>query len=372
MRKIKEDVAYGIYDRPGPQIEDAPEALESPIVPGPQMSVQLSSEKPPIDDEGYVPTSISALALAAAEVASHVPDDQIEFFYRALHKTLDKATDRTAMQIKDPDMQQENLQKKIKSVLIEMISDEEEFSPKDLERMRADFDEEFGSAATPATQKPAEQPDESNLESLAKKFGFSGPSGVRQYINRILKRLGFSVGVLDDASIESLMSLAVPEYIQEMLDGNYIDREDVADLKQSPNIVRGLPSFQYFFVSGFILPAYREFSRNANNSVRKSIEAAGIPKSVQDTVFNQATGLAAKDPDAIKQKLSKSAESGEIDRSDYTSIMAAAREIAMKSDSGLPEAEDFVATAASRWQSLSRSRRQSVLRKALQQTLDEM
>ena len=256
---------------------------------------------------------------------------------------------------------------------MEMISDEEEFSPEDLKRMRADFDEEFGSDATPAaTQKPAEQPDESNLESLAKEFGFSGPSGVRQYINRILKRLGFAAGVLDDSSLETLMNLAVPEYISEMESGNYIDEEDVADLKQAPNIVRGMPSFQYFFVSGFILPAYREFSRNANNSVRKSMEAAGIPKSAQDTVFNQATGLAAKDPDAIKQKLSKSAESGEIDRSDYTSIMAAAREIAMKSDSGLPETEDFVATATSRWQSLSRSRRQSVLRKALQQTLDEM
>ena len=50
------------------------------------------------------------------------------------------------------------------------------------------------------------------------------------------------------------MSLAVPEYISEMFEGDYIDREDVADLKQSPNIVRGIPSFQYFFVSGFILP----------------------------------------------------------------------------------------------------------------------
>ena len=374
MKKIKEDVAYGIYDRPGPGIEDEPSSFENPISPGPQMSIQLSSEKPPIEDEDYVPTSSSALSLAASEIANSVPDDQIEFFYRSLHRLLDKATDRSAMEIKEEEMQQEGIKKKIRSVLIEMVSEQEEFSPQDLERMQADFDEEFGSSGAPsaAADKPDTKPDESNLENLAKQFGFSGPSGIRQFINRILKRLGFTAEVLDNAAIESLMSLAVPEYISEMFDGDYIDEEDVADLKQSPNIIRGLPSFQFFFVSGFILPAYREFSRNINNSVRAAIDTAGIPKSAKDMVFNQATGLAEKDPGAIREKLSKAVSSGEMSSGDYEKVSKAARSIALFSKKNTPDAAEFVEVATDRWQGLSRSRRQGILKKALEETLAEM
>ena len=372
--KLKEDVAYGIYDRPGPSMEDDPAPAENPIVPGPQMSTQLSAEKPPIEDEDYIPTSTSALALAASEIASKVPDSQIKFFYKALHRLLDKATDRTAIEIEDVNLQNENLNKKIRSVLIEMISGDEQFKPEDLARMQSDFEEEFGDSATtdstPGEQKPGT--DKSNLENLASEFGFSGPSGARQYVNRILNRLGFMANVLDDAAIESLMGLAVPEFISTMKEGDYIDAEDVADLQGAPGIVRNLPSYKYFFVSGFILPAYREFKRKVNNDVRNSMDSAGIPKSAQDTVFNQATGLASKDPNAIRQKLTKAVSAGEIPQSDYEKVLEAARAIALGSNEATPEPSDFVDAATNKWQSLSRSRRQSVLRKALQETLDEM
>ncbi len=372
MIKITEDVAYGIYDRPGPGIEDEPQSFENPISPGPQMSVQLSSEKPPIDDEDYVPTSSSALALAAAEIANNVPDDQIEFFYNALHRLLDKATDRTAMQIGDLDMQQESVKNKIRAALLEIVSDDE-FKPAELKRMQADFDEEFGSSTQQEPAKKAEpKSDKSNLDDLADEFGFSGASGARQYINRILSRLGFMANVLDDAAIESLMSLAIPEFISSMKEGQYIDDEDVADLQSAPGIVRNLPSYKYFFVSGFILPAYREFNRKVNNSVRQAIESAGVPKSVQDTVYNQATGRASKDPGAIAQKLSKAVTAGELSQNDYRAVLEAARKIALGQTADTPDGDEFVSTAANRWQGLSRSRRQTILKSALEETLAEM
>ena len=373
MRKIKEDVAYGIYDRPGPGTEDEPTPVDSPIVPGPQMSTQLSQEKPPVEDEDYTPTSSSALALAASEIASHVPDDQIEFFYGALHRLLDKATDRTAIPSEDPEMQNENLKKSIQKALIEMISadDEQEFDKfrqgKDYDSSGVDY---FGEEEPPPSTSKAD--DKSNLESLAKEFGFSGPSGARQYVNRILNRLGFMADVLDDSSIEALMGLAVPEFISSMKEGDYIDQEDVEDLQQAPGMVRDLPSFKYFFVSGFILPAYREFSRNVNNRVRKSIQDAGVPKSLHDTVFNQATGFASKDAKSLRQKLQKSIDSGELSRADYESVNQSIRELVFGAGSEKPEGDEFTALASDKWQSLSRSRRQSILRKALSETLEEM
>ena len=150
---------------------------------------------------------------------------------------------------------------KIRAALLEIVSDDE-FKPADLKRMQADFDEEFGSSTQQEPAKKAEpKSDKSNLDDLADEFGFSGASGARQYINRILSRLGFMANVLDDAAIESLMSLAIPEFISSMKEGQYIDDEDVADLQSAPGIVRNLPSYKYFFVSGLILPAYREFNR---------------------------------------------------------------------------------------------------------------
>ena len=374
MQKLKEDVAYGIYDRPGPGIEGEPTPMEDPIVAGPQMSVQLSMEKPPIDDEDYAPTSSSALALAASEIASLVPDDQIKFFYKALHRLLDKSTDRTAIVGKEKEMQEENLKKSIKNVLMEIISNEDQ---QEFDDFRYGKDEKpggvdyFGEEEPVQDQQSAKRDDKSNLDSLAKEFGFSGPSGARQYVKRILKRMGFMADILDDAAIESLMGLAVPEFIATMREGDYIDEEDVSELQAAPSIVRDLPSYKYFFVSGFILPAYRDFMRSINNQVRKSIESAGIPKRLHDTVFNQATGLAEKDQQAIRQKIKSSIDSGEIADNDFASVFKAAREIVFKSDER-PEAEDFTGLATDKWQSLSRSRRQTILKKALEETLEEM
>jgi hypothetical protein len=374
MQKLKEDVAYGIYDRPGPGIEDGPAAMEDPIVAGPQMSVQLSTEKPPIDDEDYAPTSSSALSLAAAEIAALVPDDQIRFFYKALHRLLDKSTDRTTIPGKEKEMQEENLKKSIKNVLMEIISNEDQ---QEFDDFRYGKDEKpggvdyFGEEKPIQDQQSAKRDDKSNLDSLAKEFGFSGPSGARQYVKRILKRMGFMADILDDTAVESLMGMAVPEFISTMQEGDYIDEEDVADLKSAPSIVRDLPSYKYFFVSGFILPAYREFMRSINNNVRKSVENSGIPKSLHDTVFNQATGLADKDPQAIRQKLKNSIDSGEITAGDFASVFKAAREIAF-STKEKPAAEDFTELATDKWQSLSRSRRQTILKKALEETLEGM
>ena len=374
MHELKEDVAYGIYDRPGPGIEDEPTALENPVVPGPQMATQLSVEKPPIDDEDYVPTSNSALTLAAAEISSLVPDDQIRFFYRALHRLLDKATDRTAIVDKEEEMQEKKLRKNIESVLLEMISQEDE---RDFDEFRYGRDsgsagvDYFGEEEPVPTPQSAKKDDKSNLEDLAKEFGFSGPSGARQYVNRILNRLGFMAEVLDDSAVESLMGMAVPEFISSMAEGGYIDEEDVADLKQAPSLVRDLPSFKYFFVSGFILPAYREFTRKVNNNVRQAIQAAGVPKSAQDTVFNQVTGLAAKDRKALKQKLQKAVDAGEVSAQQVAGIESAVREIFSGKDTA-PDGEEFTAVSADKWQSLSRSRRQNILKKALEETLEEM
>jgi hypothetical protein len=69
---------------------------DSPITASPHMATQLSVEQPPVEDENYVPASISELKAAAARIAQEVPPDQVEGYYRALHRLLDAAIDKSS------------------------------------------------------------------------------------------------------------------------------------------------------------------------------------------------------------------------------------------------------------------------------------
>lgn len=67
---------------------------DEPIKPRPQMATQLSVEEPPVDDPDFVPASREELQAAAIRICKEVPRNEIEFFYRMLHKILDSALDK--------------------------------------------------------------------------------------------------------------------------------------------------------------------------------------------------------------------------------------------------------------------------------------
>jgi len=67
---------------------------DKPIIAAPHMSIQLSTEQPPVEDPEYVPGSISELCTASTRIMEEVPIRQVEFVYRFLHKILDLALDK--------------------------------------------------------------------------------------------------------------------------------------------------------------------------------------------------------------------------------------------------------------------------------------
>ena len=67
---------------------------ETPIKVSDHMSVQLSVPKMPVEDEDFVPSTITELCNSATLICKEVPTEQIEFFYRQLHIILDEALDR--------------------------------------------------------------------------------------------------------------------------------------------------------------------------------------------------------------------------------------------------------------------------------------
>jgi len=67
---------------------------DTPIKVSDHMAVQLSVPKMPVEDEDFVPGTISELCGSATLICKEVPVSQIEYFYRQLHMLLDKALDR--------------------------------------------------------------------------------------------------------------------------------------------------------------------------------------------------------------------------------------------------------------------------------------
>ena len=67
---------------------------DTPIRVSDHMAVQLSVPKMPVEDEQFVPSTITELSNSAMLICKEVPTTQIEYFYRQLHMLLDRALDR--------------------------------------------------------------------------------------------------------------------------------------------------------------------------------------------------------------------------------------------------------------------------------------
>lgn len=389
---VMEDVAYGIYDRPGPtgQIADSEKDEAStvpdevPLQPSQHIANQLSVQRPPIEDEDYVPSSTEELSRAASAIAQLAPGESIEFFYRQLHKLLDDATDKAAQQ-KSDDMYSEeekkdivvkesSVRRKIRKFLLEALS------PDDLR----DY-EEFRGSGYSITEPDLEDEDEESLktkssgemslEDLAKEFGYSGPTGISQYIKKLTDRLTYMASHVKKEDLQGLVDYAVGEFVDTLEESGVLDPDDVEDLRSAPGLVKDLDSFRYFFVSALVNPAWNKLTKSATKSVKQSVEALGLPPEIQQTVFNQATGGAArgaKGDTTLRNKLDKLVKSGKITAQESSDLFSKVRQsmpdlVNLSSKLG----DNFVEIALEKWSSTSRAQRIKILRQAMESTLQD-
>lgn len=388
--KIIEDVAYGIYDRPGPMgsIADSENEEETtvpdevPLSPSQHMSNQLSVQRPPIEDEDYIPASVEELTRAASAISQLVPSKSIDFFYKRLHQILDDATDH-AGELVDPHddklgsksaedvaVTEESIRRELRAMLIETLTDND---LKDYEDFRSGYstidprEEEYDNQEEPAASG------ELSLDDLAKEFGYSGAPGVRQEIERLTNRLEYFATKVKKQDLDGLVKYATGEYIDTLDETGVMDPEDIQDLRAVPGMVKDLDTFRYFFVSAFVMPAYRKVVRDATKNVKSQIQSLGIPKELHQTVFNQVTGASTVKHELIMKKLFKLSKEGKISEDQVQKISDKIRTSrpdlkAMASD----YSDDFVQQALEKWKSTSKTQRVSVLKQAMETTLQEV
>lgn len=315
---------YGVGEEEySPFPEEGGEELELPkevpISPSDQMATQLSTQRPPVEDPEYIPSSAVELGKAAEVLSQLVPEGQIEFFYSALQSLVDEAEERAAN--------------------VEVT---------ELEPLEMGINEQA-------------EGDLVGLEDLAKEFGYSAASGVRQDLERILKRLSYTVEGVRPEDLETLKLYATNEFIDAMLSGGYIDDNDAIEFQQNPSEVMMLDSFRFFLVSGLILPAYQKITRNARKRVEAQLDSLGIPKNANQTIINQVFGDTPKDTKKIQAKLDK-VGAGNLFSTLLSRLDTLEKVAALEGDLVSDAIESFGRT--------SPARKQKILVQALQSTTD--
>ena len=345
---------------------------DTPIDPGQQMATQLSIQRPPIEDDEFVPGSIPELAKAAHAIAELVPTAEVEWYYKQLHKLVDDATKRSA-ESPEEEVKEESLRRVVRKTLkkilgeqagkVEYFGDESEF---DEYRYGASG---VGSTTGPDVQAPsASMPDEMGLEDMAAEYGYSGASGIRQEINRLTDRMEYFAMTVKQDDLDALLDYAAGEYIDALEASELLEPTDIADLRSASAAIKDLDSFRFFFISGFVLPAYREVAKEARDKVMAEIEDLGLPKEIHQTVYNQVSGATKRKPQLIQKKLVSLADKGKIKPEDIKAIQdkiynATSALVAVGNMS-----DDLVERSLNRWQSMSAAKRKSLLRKAMEQT----
>lgn len=374
----KKDVNYGVYDRPagegmyGEEEEDITVPDEVPLKPTEMMAVQLADERPPIEDENFVPGNADELGRAASAMSRLVPNDQIEFFYRELHRMLDDATDRhnSPKLAKSGDDQDEEMETPLEA-------EEEQNESRIREATWSDDDPRYAASEEnlsiiDASEEMAAQPQDDGLsfEEIAEMEGLAGASGARQMINRMLGRLNYFATTASLDELNRMKDYAAEQFINLLEAEDYIDAEDAKDLRSSPDQVKSLDSFRFFFVSAFVLPGYKDVNRSASKEVEAEMDRMGIPQGMRQTIMNQVTGQAERDPSMIAKKLQAAAQKEGLSDDEIQKIgdhlnTGFSRLMKLAQPTG-----DIVDISIARWNKSRKDKRREVLRQSLQSTLD--
>ena len=352
--------------------DDSTIADEVPVQPSEMMAGQLADERPPVEDEDFVPANADELSRAARVIAQQVPLDQIEDFYRNLHRLLDSSIEQqnnpeiqlgsdeeeeVEAEINPKEKATESIRAQIKNILSEGGSDWSQFK---LGKRHADTEDEY---YDDHEEPPDPGRDGKTLASLQQITGRASASGVDKYIRQIMSRIGYIANSMSESDLNRLQAYATRQFINLLRAEDYIDDSDVEEMRLDRAIVRELDSFRHFFTGGVLLPAYKQMQKEAYKAVEEAIPNMDIPPEVATMVKWQSLGEAPEDFPKIGRKLAKS-----YDKAQVPAMMSKVRESMAKLKDIAKLPEDLGERATTRWESLSAGHQKAALKQAMEST----
>ena len=151
-----------------------------------------------------------------------------------------------------------------------------------------------------------------------------------------------------------------------------MDPEEVEDMMAQPISVQELDSFRHFFVAAFVLPAVQAVQRNGRKALEAHLKSTGVPKELWQTIVNQATGGAERNPEKLAKKIGKVAAKLGLSEDeavkmgkDLESSFSSLKSIAAPSG-------DMAELANSRWTGMQRDKQLRIFLQSLQSTSEDM
>jgi len=290
------DLALGMFDRPGPKKGSQ---NSKPIVPSDMVATQLATERPPIDDEDYVPTGKTELALAVSEISKTIPDNQFKKFYLRIKDLAQECIDNERLKEDEEG---------------NMIEAKNMFARKKLANMINESIDDLLDGLAQTTYSDI-------VTNLPKEFEDLEPS--RRYDNaKWTDKLGREklrrfIELVPEKELDRLHKFAANEFVDLLEEEDYISPDEGDEMRETKHFVYDLDSYKFFFTAAFIMPVYQKFevgSKTADKGESKKIwfkllspldkGGFGLPVPVAQTVHNQLVGLAAKKPSNIEKKFS--------------------------------------------------------------------
>lgn len=365
-----EDIAYGMFDRPGP-IDDDEEKfgvadIVTPIVPSEMVATQLAVEKPPVDDPTYVPDTSKSLALAVGELAKSVPEDQMQRFFKKYRGLIEKAIADASINDAGEEMTESNLRKRVVAILKEVgrtpdwVNNTGDDAPPWW--VQKQIDDEFGDEEE---AEPEEEyvPEETSLKDIADATGFAGPSGVKNFLYKLLARIQQFSNIPDD-EFDALIEFGADEYMDLLGQSGLVDEEDAAYMAQNKQHVTSLPSFKYFLFHAMILPAAKQIEKQSRDALTKQLGRMKLTPNVQASVINQLIGEVPRNDALIVSRLQADVKAGKLKPARAREL---ADEIANKFRALQHLAQggdDFAEVALQKYAKLNKKKVMSILKKA--------
>ena len=377
-----------------------------PIEPSEMMASQLADERPPVEDESYVPANVSELSRAAKVLAQLIPDLQVQSFYEDFKNLVQDHLDQPqsddierplGMQEKLPVEQEEDDEAgaygtRVESVqcrhLVEADSDDDWWeklegpSSEDVSAMEAG--EERGEFVAAIDVEPVEDKlgakDKFTFEDLMSLTGHKYASGARQWGQKTLQKLGYILESVDPEGYRDLMEFAAAEYAAALKDGGFIDEDEAEELKagQLERIAYytdpavelssyGSSGFRAFLNYGFLAPGFRAVKRKGTQPTERFLDQLGVPRRSKQTIMNQVTGAAKPNRGVMVKKLIRDAMAEGQSEEEAIDLAGSVQRFFPKIARMATPVGDLVQIAKDRWSSLSSSRKQETLRSALEE-----
>ena len=360
------DVALGTFDRPGPNPE---KDNEKAVVPSEMVATQLATDRPPVEDDDYVPNSLVELAKASAEIAKLIPPDQVKKFYLKLKELADDCAERQEITtLDDKDMLESKKKVKIVKMIREALDDMD--APLSLGKEEATYDEIVSAFPEEFEEFPTHR-----RYDAARKADMMGQSKLFAMLDKI-----------PDSELEKIMKVAKDEYVDlfEEVAGEDVDPEDIKYLKQMKpmDLYDNSDTFKFFFKAAFVMQSTDKFKKTISKIDRdmvgelfEKLKTMGVPDSALSAATNQIMGATERSVTDLKKKFVNSAMSGEMRQEDveknFKNFMMKFADLERKAkkertDRRGQAAQDFVKDSLDSYSQIPLEKRKALLLQAFQ------